>query len=94
MTDGKTYSPKNKKVKDIISRITHANNEIGFHPGLGTNHDESLLNKELTIFKKEFDGTNKIGIIQHYLSFNAQKIWSIQEKHGIYYDITLCFPEQ
>ena len=94
MTDGKGYSPKSRKVKAIIKRIIHEKNEIGFHPGLGTAHDESLFNKELITFKKEFNGIDKIGIRQHYLSFDAQKTWSIQEKHGINYDTTLCFPEQ
>jgi hypothetical protein len=94
MADGKGYSPKNKKVKNIIKKVIHAENEIGFHPGLGTAQDESLFSKELTIFNKEFNGTDKIGIRQHYLSFNAQKTWPIQEKHGIRYDSTLCFPDQ
>ena len=94
MTDGKGYSPTNKKVKEILKQISHANNEIGFHPGLGTAEDESLFNKEFIIFKKEFNGADKVGVRQHYLSFNAQKTWSIQEKHGINYDTTLCFPEQ
>ena len=94
MSDGKGYSPRNKKVKSIIKKVIHANNEIGFHPGLGTAHDESLFSKELMMFKKEFSRTDNIGLRQHYLSFNAQKTWAIQEKHGIRYDSTLCFPEQ
>ena len=94
MSDGKGYSPKNKKVKGILKQLIYSNNEIGFHPGLGTAHDESLFKKELDMFRKEFKGNDKIGIRQHYLSFNAQKTWAIQEKYGIHYDTTLCFPEQ
>ena len=94
MADGKGYNAKNKRVRGIIKRVISANNEIGFHPGLGTDHDESLFNKEITLFRKEFNGTDKIGIRQHYLSFNAQKTWSIHEKNGVNYDTTLCFPEQ
>lgn len=94
MSDGKGYSPKNKKVKGIIKQLINNNNEIGFHPGLGTAEDESLFKKELDMFKKEFKGNDKIGIRQHYLSFNAQKTWTIQEKYDIHYDTTVCFPEQ
>ncbi len=94
MTDGKGYSPKAKKVKDIVKRVIDANNEIGFHPGLGTAHDESLFKKELIVFKRQFNVNEKVGIRQHYLSFNAQKTWGIHEKYGIHYDTTLCFPEQ
>ena len=94
MSDGKGYSLKNKKVKGIIKKLNCANKEIGFHPGLGTAHDEKLFIKELTLFKKEFNRSAKIGIRQHYLSFNAQKTWGIQDKYNIRYDTTLCFPER
>ncbi|MCB2354007.1 polysaccharide deacetylase family protein [Clostridium estertheticum] len=94
MTNGKGYSPRNKKVKGIVKEVVEGNNEIGFHPGLGTASDETLFNKELLTFKKEFNKTDKIGIRQHYLSFNAQKTWAIQEKNGINYDTTLCFPDK
>ena len=94
MTNGKGYSPRSKKVKGIVKEVIKSKNEIGFHPGLGTASDESLFNMELSIFKKEFNKIDKIGIRQHYLSFNAQKTWAIQEKYGINYDTTLCFPEQ
>ncbi|MBU3100277.1 MULTISPECIES: polysaccharide deacetylase family protein [Clostridium] len=94
MADGKGYSPNNRKVKEILKQISYGRNEIGFHPGLGTSDNENLFNKEFMIFKKNFMGVGKVGVRQHYLSFNAQKTWSIQEKYGINYDTTLCFPER
>lgn len=95
MTGGKTkkdncYSIDNKKLIQVFEDIKKVNSEIGLHGSYDSYNNYDLLQKEVSKLNKY----SKVqGIRQHYLRFDMNETWTIQEKNGIKYDATLGFAD-
>jgi hypothetical protein len=93
MTDNKSYRTDDSLTKSILDKIKENNNEIGFHPGLGTSSDRDLFIKQKELFKKDMLSSKQFGVRQHYLSFISGSTFEIQESEGIMYDTSVCYPQ-
>ena len=86
------YHIKEKRIKNLINNIVNRNHMICLHPSYSSYNDNSILEKEIKIFR-DIKVKNKLNETrQHYLRW-SHKTSEIQNKNNIDFDSTLGYAD-
>jgi hypothetical protein len=85
------YDPRDRRIQEVIRKMTDRGVEQGIHPGYDTFEAPELLASEVAICKK-FLGPDTFGGRQHYLRWSPNS-WIDWEREGLRYDSSVGFAE-
>lgn len=87
------YKINSNEVKNILSKLTNGNHEIGLHPGFESWNDvKSLLAQKKAL--ESASGKSVTAVRQHWLRFGWRQTWVAQEEAGLKLDTTLMFNDR
>ena len=90
--DNSRYRFHNKKIREILKRLTDDGFEVGIHGTIQSATDQEAMNRTVANLRKEAPG-KVTGIRQHYLKYRLPQTAQIQQKADLVYDTTLGFAE-
>ncbi|MFW6025193.1 MAG: polysaccharide deacetylase family protein [Candidatus Woesearchaeota archaeon] len=92
-SSGKSYNINDKNLKVVINKIIKKGNEIGLHADFESFNNLNNLKKEKNLLENSI-GNKVFGVRNHYLLFDVNKTWDIQEKCGFKYDSTYGYANE
>lgn len=84
----RNYKRGDKKLVNELEALIKKGHEIGLHPGYYSFNNYKSMKDEKRALEKMIK-TKITGVRNHYLMFDAEKTWKIQQKAGFLYDSTI-----
>lgn len=85
------YRIEDDRVRNYLRAIIDADFEVCLHGSYRSTENDTWYLEEVALLSQRL--TRPLGSRQHFLSFDADRLFSMQERSGIEYDMSMGYPD-
>jgi hypothetical protein len=86
------YRIEDDRVRDYLRAIVDIGFEVCLHGSYRSTENDTWYAEEVALLSRRL--ARPLGSRQHFLSFNADRLFSMQERCGIEYDMSMGYPDR